>query len=92
MHPNLSSLSTKALVNNKVEGKDVTLKEEGPNNDKVNVEDPPDMLRLLPVGLSKRSQEQYHKSNKGNSRMTPSIYARKVIDTSCNMPTNVFPV
>ena len=45
MHPNLSSLSTKALVNNKVEGKDVTLKEEGPNNDKVNVEDPVDMLK-----------------------------------------------
>ena len=44
MHPNLSSLSTKALDNNKVEGKDVTLNEEDPNNDKVNVEDPVDML------------------------------------------------
>ena len=44
MHPNLSSLSTKALVNNKVEGKDVTLKDESPNNDKVSVEDLLDML------------------------------------------------
>ena len=55
MHPNLSSLSTKALVNNKVEGKDATLKNEGPNNDKVNVEDPLDKLDYLPDGLSQSS-------------------------------------